>query len=170
MESKIGKGILLGWVGVHLGLVTLGASYYKFPDWMPGKSLIQYYGKASGADSNYGFFAPSIGMKINASFDIVKNNGEKISDIPLISDSQREEHIRLGGVFEEFTSEDANDANFRQPLAASLAAAMFTRYPDAKEVVFHVKEFWQKSMAEYRQGQREKWADYYNARFARNEK
>lgn len=161
------KGTLLGCIFLHLTLVTLSASYIEIADWIPGKSAIDFYRKASGADSSFGFFAPSIGIKARGLFDFVDSNGTKVTNISLVPGSEREMQIRMGGIFDEFTSKDADDASFRKPLAASLAAAIFSKHSDAAEVTLHVQEFWPITMAEYRQGQRAAWSEYYAARFAR---
>lgn len=169
MKEKLLKGFLLGWIIFHLSLVSLGASYGRLPEWLPGRSIVEFYAHASGADGSYGFFAPSIGMKVRGLFDVVMKDGTKIFQVPLIPDTEREMHIRLGGVFDELTSEGAYDDHFRQPLATSLAAAIFTKYHDAAEVILHVEEFLPVTMVEYREGRREEWMEYYKARFARNE-
>ncbi len=169
MRDKICKATLLGCTIFHLALVTLSASYINIADTVPGKSIIDFYRKASGADSSYGFFAPSIGAKTRALFDIIDPSGAKIENISLAPNAVREVETRLGGIYDEFTSEDAEDANFRKPLAASLAAAIFSKHSHAAEVILHVQEFWPTTMEEYRQGERARWSDCYAARFARTE-
>lgn len=168
MKERLLKGLLLGWLFLHLALVCLGASYGRLPEWLVGRSIVEFYTHASGADGSYGFFAPSIGMKVRGLFDIVLNDGTKISQVPLIPDNQREMQIRLGGVFDDLAS-GAHDAHLRQPLATSLAAAIFTKYQEAAEVTLHVEEFLPVTMAEYREGRREEWSEYYKARFARHD-
>lgn len=169
MREKNSRKVLLCLAFCHLVFVSLSASYIKVADYIPGKNIIDFYLKATGADSSYGFFAPAIGVKTRALFDIVDHNGNKTVGVPLIAESEREVEIRLGGIFDEFTSEDADDERFRKPLAASLAAAMFSQHKNAAEVTLHVQEFWPKTMEEYRQGEKAKWSDYYAARFVRTE-
>jgi hypothetical protein len=169
VKCCISKNTLLGCVVLHLVLVTLSAFYIRVADEIPGKTIIDFYRKASGAGSSYGFFAPSIGVKVRGLFDVVNEDGTKLTNIPLVPEAEREVQIRLGGIFDEFTSEKADDADFRQPLAASLAASIFSRHATASEVVLHVQEYWPKTMAEYRSGQRADWSDYYAARFARTQ-
>lgn len=167
MKDKTIKVTLLGCIFLHLVLVSLSASYIKIAPEIPGKDIIDFYRKASGADSSYGFFAPTVGGKTRAVFDIVDPAGRKIESISLLRESDREAQIRLGGIYDQFTSEDAEDATFRKPLAASLAAAIFSEHADATEVILHVQEYWPNTMEEYRKGQRAQWSDYYAARFAR---
>lgn len=167
MKQKYIKRFLLAWAFLHLTLVTLSASYIKIADWMPGKNIIDIYNKASGADSSYGFFAPAIGSKARAVFDLVDEDGKKFENISLSSEKEREIQIRLGGLYDEFTKKDL-DANFRKPLAASLAAAIFSKFANAKEVTLHVQEFSPITMEEYQKGQRATWSEYYQARFIKD--
>lgn len=161
------KVVLLLLVFAHLTLVALGASYVKIAPWIPGKNIIEFYQKASGSDSSYGFFAPNIGLKSRAVFDIIDKKGNMLSDIVLAAGSGREVEIRLGGIYDEFSSKQADDAIFRKPLAASLAAAIFSQYSEATQVTLRVQQYLQISILEYQQGKREQWSDYYSARFAR---
>lgn len=169
MRKKIFKGTILIFTLAHLTMVTLSASYIKI-DWIFAKPLMEFYQKASGADSSYGFFAPTIGGKTRAVFDVIEKDGTKKINIPLIHNSIREEEIRMGGIFDEFISKDARDPSYRNPLAASLAAAMFSKDRDAVEVILHVQEFWSTTIAEYQRGQKAEWTDFYVARFTRGEK
>jgi hypothetical protein len=167
MKERIFKSFLLGWAIVHLALVSVGASYGQLADWLPCRNIINFYTQASGANSSYGFFAPSIGMKVQGLFDLIYEDGSKLTHVPLITDTEREMHIRLGGIFDELTNTDNENTHLRQSLAASLCAAMFTKYHEIVEVILHVQEFLPVSIAEYREGKRQLWVDYYKARFAR---
>lgn len=166
MRNKISKVALFGYISMHLFLVTLSAFYIRIPEWMPGKDIFDFYQKASGADSSYGFFAPSIGTKTRALFDIIDAHGSKKVNISLLPEAGREVQTRLGGIYDEFSTKAADEAGFRRPLAASLAAAVFSQHADTAQVVLHAQEYRPKTMAEYRQGQRAGWSEYYVARFA----
>lgn len=167
VKQRIIKRFLFLWAFLHLTLVTLSALYIKIADFIPGKNVIDIYRKASGADSSYGFFAPAIGSKTRAVFDFVDEDGKKFENISLSSKKEREIQIRLGGLYDEFTKKDLS-ANFRKPLAASLAAAIFSKFTNAKEVTLHVEEFWPITMQEYQKGQRAHWSEYYQARFIKD--
>ncbi len=167
MKEKHRRGIWLSLVLLHLFFVSLSACYIKIADWIPFSSLITLYQRASGSDAGYGFFAPSIDVKSRAVFDIVDHNGDKRENLPLVPDSQREAQIRVNAIVDELTVKDVDDPEYRQPIAASLAAAMFGKHRDAKEVVLHIQELWPKTMEEYREGQRADWSNRYSARFVR---
>lgn len=167
MKNNIFKKLALCGLAVHLLLVILGASYVKISDFVPGGIFIELYQNASGASSSYGFFAPNIGGKSRAVFDIVDASGSKIENMPLMSKAGREAELRLHCLYDEFNVKRSNKDKFRKNLAASLAASVFSQHPEAVLVTLHVQEFWQKSMAEYRQGLRAHWSDYYLARFTK---
>jgi hypothetical protein len=145
----------------------MGATYTRLKPTLPGARIFELYGKASGADSNYGFFAPNIGAKVRGVFDIIDAAGNKTLDVSLQSGQGREAEIRFGGAIEEFTSEEADSPQFRQNLAASLAASVFGKYPTAQQVVLHLQEYAPTSMPEYRAGKRSQWTEIYRATFAR---
>ncbi|MCA9507439.1 MAG: hypothetical protein KC505_03335 [Myxococcales bacterium] len=166
--KKFAKTMFLTCALLHLTLVTMSASYVRIADWFLGKNFIEWYQKASGADSSYGFFAPAPGLKTRGVFDIVKTSGEKIEDIHFIPTTEREAQIRMGGIFEEFTSEEFEFPEFRKPLASGLAAVIFSRYNDASEAKLRIQGYQSVSMEEYRQGLRSQWADYYTAQFSRS--
>jgi len=153
----------------HLILVTLSAFYIPISDELPGKRIIDLYRRASGANSTYGFFAPSLGGKTRAVVDIIEDNGRTIVDLPLVKNAGREVDIRLGSLSDEFIRKDEASDETRKQLAASLAAATFSNHPNAKEVMLRIQEFWPISMDEYRRGLRAHWQDYYAARFARTD-
>lgn len=167
MGAKVYKIILVGCMVGHLALVTISASHIKIADGMPGKAIIDFYNKASGAGSSYSFFAPSMGVKTRALFDLVGEDGSKVTDIPLSTQPGREVELRLYGISDEFICKNAEDPSFRQPLAASLAASIFARDATVAEAILRVQEFRPITMEEYRRGERAHWSEYYVARFAR---
>lgn len=169
MRGKIYKKLLLLCAFLHLSLVTLSAFYIDIAAHLPATSLIDFYGKASGADSNYGFFAPAIGGKVRAVFNVIESNGKKLTNLALVPPSEREAEIRAGGIFDELITKDSKDKSLRKTLAKSLAATMFYRHKNATLVSLHIEEYWPKTMAEYREGERAQWSDYYVADFVRNE-
>lgn len=169
MKSKIVKLSLLSLSIVHLSFVALNASYIDILDWLPAPEAFDFYLKATGADSSFGFFAPSIGTKVYADFFVVDENGHK-TPTQLLPHASREAITRLGGIYDQFTSEEAQEKEFRQPLAASLAAAIFNQHDEAQEVYIRIKEFWHNTMDEYRAGNHPEWAEYYSAHMSRGEK
>ncbi len=163
------KLVLLFLGCTHLVLVTLSALYVTIPSDFFAAKPINFYLKASGADSSYGFFAPSIGSKARGMFEIVQPDGKSVPLISLLEEGGREAEIRIGGIYEEFLSDDFTERGFRKPLSASLAASIFTRYQNAQEVIFHLQEYEPTTMADFRRGQRSQWADFYVARFKRTD-
>lgn len=164
------QGMVLSIALGHLLLVSLGAVYKDFPGNNPVSAGIQWYSKASGADSSYGFFAPRVGSKVRTIFDSIDAGGVKTTNLRLEKDSGREAAIRLGGFYDEFTSKEAEeDPEFRQQLGATLAAAIFTEHPEAVQAVLHLEEYDPVSMEAYRQGERSSWEEIYQATFARIE-
>jgi len=164
---KKSKHILLALALLHLVFVCFSAAYMHLSSKIPLYSLLKFYGKASGADSSYGFFAPSIGSKVRGVFDVIDRNGKVTPNIQLSPEMNREENIRLGGIFEEFTGDEIEDETFRHSLGASLAAVIFSRFVEAERVVIHIEEFVQVSMEDFRNGKRSFWDNIYDATFAR---
>ena len=167
VKKEYCKYLACGVLLLHLGLVSFSAAYFKLSDALPFRKVFQFYAKASGADSSYGFFAPSVGSKVRALFDLVDTNGVMISNISFSSEMNREENIRLGGIFEEFLSDEADEEDFRQTLASSLAASAFSYKAGSVKATLHIQEFGPISMAEYRQGMRGDWEEIYTAKFIR---
>jgi hypothetical protein len=133
------------------------------------------YGAYSGSDSSYGFFAPSVGPQIRATFTLSDDSGRTWTDT-LESRSNREVELRIGGIVALFCSTDERDA-----LAASLAATMFGRHPEARFVTVQAESYGTTgtaatsqedlyqlpSMANYRAGERPMWRVLYQATFTR---
>jgi hypothetical protein len=170
VSGRVNKGMWLLYICLHLILVTLSGFYIRTADWMPGKSIIDFYKRASGSDSSYGFFAPAIGMKALALFDVTDQNGTKITNVRLVPESEREVELRVTGIFDGFNGQEGQRERIRKPLATSLAAAIFSKYTDAVEVVLRINELSPITMDQYRQGQQGTWSELYTARFARNQK
>lgn len=166
--KEISKKALISWAFFHLILVTMSAFYIKIAPWFPGEHIFTLYQKATGANSGYGFFAPAIGVKTRAVFDVVDEHGVTAKEIPLVPATDREAQIRLGAIFDELSEKVDENEELRKPIAASLAATIFGKYKNATQVVLHVQEYWPKTMEQYRQGERPSWQDYYAARFARS--
>ena len=152
---------------LHLTLVALSACYVVLPHKNGFWKVLDFYEKASGSDSSYGFFAPSIGNKSRIRFDVFdKDQRVLVKDLELSPEMNREETIRLGGIFDEYTSEDAEEEEFRRNLGSSLAASVFGRYPEARALNLRVEEFVHVSMEEFRSGKRAQWEQIYQASFS----
>ncbi len=153
---------------LHLLLVIAGAMYTEFEDESSLGRFLDFYSQASGANSSYGFFTPTLGGKVEAVFDIMDQQGKKIDTVHFARNASREVQIRLGGLYEEFTTKGAQEDKVRQTLAGSLTSYVFGEYPTASHVIFRVEDYWPITMAEYRQGKRSDWEVLYEAKFARD--
>ena len=112
MKKRAYKRVVLGFIMIHLVFVSMGASYIKIVDYIAGKNIIDFYQKAVGGFSSYGFFAPAVGGKSRALFDIIDNNGKKNENLSLMREPGREVELRLSGIYDEFSGKLAKDGKF----------------------------------------------------------
>ena len=152
---------------VHLILVALGASH-SFPS---GPNLILstigYYGRFSGADSGYGFFAPAVGTSLSATFEITDATGKTRIE-PVDRGSSREATLRINNIIGQIWRTD--DKKVHRSLAASWAGKAFARYPDAEKVAVRLETYYLPSTEEYKAGKRPAWMPYYEAKFVHKSK
>ncbi len=147
--------------GVHLALVVCGAAGWAVPeDNAPGRALRA--GRAmTGSDMSFGFFAPDVASELRARFILTDRAGRTWTDA-LDLGSNPEVRLRVGNVVAL-----AYIPALRQAAAASLAAAMFGRHPEAVHVVVSIDIHEPPTMAEYRTGARPEWLPFYDAAFSR---
>jgi hypothetical protein len=150
----------------HLLLVACGASGLMglFGGCAPGRAL-QWYGAMSGADAGYNFFAPRVGSELRVAFVLTGPDGRRWED-DLTAGENQEVKLRVGSMTGLFPAAPEGEA-LRRDLAASWAATMFGRHPDADEVTVRVEVYEVPSMEDYRAGQRPEWRLVYTAHFAR---
>src|SRR5262249_50739225 len=148
---------------VHLLLVVCGAAGLSLlPDGTgPGKAL-RWYGAMSGSDNGYGFFAPGVASQFRATFTLSDGAGRGWTDT-LEGEPNPEVTLRIRSIVGLFAEGGLGPA-----LAASWAAKLFGRHPDARHLLVRVEAYDLPTMAEYRDGERPRWQPIYEATFARD--
>jgi hypothetical protein len=117
----------------------------------------------SGADSGYGFFAPSVGSQTRAVFTLSDGAGRTWTDT-FDEGGNHEVQLRLGSMVSNTSYE-----GLRRGLAASWSGKLFARHPDAHEVRVRIELYDLPPMDEYRDGARPEWRTVYEATFLRDE-
>jgi len=150
------RPVLLGVVLTHLVLVSLGAAHVNLWDKGALGYVAGYYSAISGADSPYGFFAPDVvTVSPRAVFEVTR--GSKVEKVELLDvEARREAVLKSQTLVEMFESPFVSD-EMRHELAASWAAKIFSRFPDATRVRVRVEAYDLPSMKAYREGARPEW-------------
>lgn len=159
--------VLLG--AGHLLAVICGACHQQADhDGGPAAKLVRWYAVVTGADSNYGFYAPRVGFVHRARFVLRDENGRVWEDDFGRSDSP-EARLRLTGIVDAaFMTGEAHDLpRWRKRLIASWAATMFRRNPEAVSITVIVEFYGVPGMDRYRAGDRPQWVEIYRARVKR---
>jgi hypothetical protein len=133
---KVKKTLQITLGALHLLLVGFSATYCYLDEKISGSRLVDFYGKLSGADSSYGFFAPSIGSRVRGTFDLIAADGSTTATISLEHEQGREADIRMGGVFDEFTSQSGLDENFAKPSPPLLQHGCSANTPRQRRLFF----------------------------------
>jgi hypothetical protein len=153
----------------HLVVVVCGAN-----GCLPGRTgaplayLLRWYAQLSGADSQYGFFAPEVGSEQRARFLLQDDEGCAWSET-IDQAHSPEARLRLINIVESpFMSGTAAELpEWRQELVKSWAATMFSRHPRAVSLTIVVEAYDVPTMAEFRAGQAPSWKVVYEARVQR---
>ncbi len=141
--------VLLAAAAGHLGLVILlGAFQVDLRDRGRVADALAGYGRLTGADTKYSFFAPGVGSLPTATFEVVDAAGAVTTD-RLMSGANAEAELRAGNIVGRFWREE--DPALKRTIAASWAGKMFARHPGAASVVVRVEECQVASMHEYHQ-------------------
>jgi hypothetical protein len=157
---------LLG--AAHLIVVVCGASGC-LPERKSGPlaHLLRWYARLSGADSEYGFYAPDVGAESRARFILQDENGSTWTDA-LNQATSPEARLRLVSIVDPFTGGAAQELPaWRRQLVKSWAARMFSRHPRAVSLTLIVENYAVPTMAQIRAGQRPSWMAVYQARIQR---
>jgi hypothetical protein len=154
--------LLAGLALAHLALVGCGAfGGMDLLKQAPGGQLLHLCTTLSGAQTNYGFFAPAVAGTNRARFVITEGEGldreVRPDDAP-----NYEVRVRTASLLHLFLVPELRD-----PFAASWAAQVFGRHPQAHAVTVRVEEYVLPTLKEYRDGQRPRWQPIYDATFAR---
>ncbi len=143
---------------LHLGLVAFcSAGLMPSFDNIPGQAL-RWYGSMSGATNRYGFFK-EVGTGCKVTFLLTDRSGRTWTDT-LNQAGNREAEMRANGSL--YMIHDLGHS-----LAASWAATMFARHPEAAQVVVQFEQYDPPTMGDYAAGQRPEWNTSYVALFVR---
>ncbi|PCC72384.1 hypothetical protein [Nannocystis exedens] len=157
--------LLLAAVAAHLVLVVLGGLGICLWSAGPLGPLLTYYGALTGADNGYGFYAPSVGDPPTLTLTLVDDAG-RTSPARLTPGITREADIRVEDLIEVFHDRRSDDA-VRARLAASWAANLFARHPEARSVTVDMGFHRVPSLAGAARGARARWRSVYRARVVR---
>lgn len=146
----------------HLVLVGASAAHIRLfsPD-SPLDTAVGHYGSLSGSDNSYAFFAPGVAPQFRVTFTLTDAQGNTWEE----SGNQgatREAELRYDSMTSMFMFKP-----LRPRIAASWAAAMFGRYPNAEKVEVAVEAEDMPTMEAYRDGYRPEWAPVYGTAFTR---
>ncbi|WP_437970969.1 hypothetical protein WMF04_17535 [Sorangium sp. So ce260] len=161
------RALLLLAVAAHFVIVGLGALHVHIGDEGWARRAVKYYGRLSGANSGYSFFAPGVGSTLAANFQVNGSNGKIAADV-LETGVSREADIRVRNIIGMFWLEE--DEMVRRSLVASWAGKVLARHPGADSVVVQLDTFELPSMAEYREGKTTGWKLNYRAKFVHHAK
>jgi hypothetical protein len=146
----------------HLALAAWCASgRATFPDNRAGQ-LLALYGTLSGAENQWGFFAPDVGWQVRPVFVLKDGAGRTWID-SIERGSNREANLRLGGIVDTMYALDEVDRNQIQ----SWAAAILGRNPEAVTLLVRIERYQIPTMAVYRRGERPEWAIVDTLTFSR---
>jgi hypothetical protein len=134
---------------------------------------LYYYGEAAGTNTQYAFFSPGISIQIRVRFTVKKANGSTES-IDFMSGRNREADLRLGDISDQFLTiasvQDPIGRKLQRSLAASLAASIFTRHPDARSIVVGIEEFMPKPLRAKEPYPQPQWQQVYSIEFSRQKR
>lgn len=163
--TRIGRILSLAAAAGHLGLVVAGGLDLPLWEWGAVGRAMTYYGVLSGVGSGYSFYAPDVRVSPDVTFTMVDGEGRSEVD-KLLTGVTREADLRVQDVIDVMWRRGADDEVSRR-VAASWAAVMFARHPEAEVVVVDVGNDRLPTMAELRDGARPGWRSKYRARVAR---
>jgi len=145
---------------VQLGFAAAGALELDFDH---ANAVIAEYGALSGTDSSYGFFAPTVGTQLRATFVLTDAAGNTTTDV-LTTGVSKEADLRVGDMVAIFWMDDQD---LKRGMAGSWAGRMLARHPESTRVVVHLDAYDLPDMDGYREGKRPEWEPYYEAEFVR---
>jgi hypothetical protein len=155
--------LLAGLALAHLVLVVCGAlGGMDLLKQAPAGQLLHLCTTLSGAETNFGFFAPAVAGSNRPRFVITEGDGlareVRPDDAP-----NHEVRVRAASPLHLFLVPELRD-----PIAASSAAKVFGHHPQAHAVTVRVEEYMLPTMKEYRDGKRPHWQPIYDATFAQH--
>jgi hypothetical protein len=147
----------------QLTLVAVGVVSVDLRRLGPLGLYLDDYCHLSGADADYGFFAPDVTDQIEAHFEITDLEGHQ-KPVFLSLGSNHEADVVVGDIIDNFQNPDPE---VRSSLATSLAGQIFADHPEAVRVMVRVQVFETVSMEEFRDGARPRRTPLYEATLAR---
>lgn len=149
-------------IGLHFGLLLLGILRVSLPTRL-GRSLQLGYARITGAGGSFGFFSPNVPRGTDISFAVELESGQVIQTA--LQDSiALEVRARLSNMLHLLEKHYENGKVVRS-IAASLTAAVYRRYPDAKTITISANFIQFPSMQQYQQGKKTEWKPIYSAKF-----
>ena len=148
---------------LHLVLVVCGAASVTLSGRNLALGILAQYSEFSGADTQYGFFAPAVASQCRAVLTLRDAEGREWSDT-LVADAAAGFGWRTSSAIDAIPR---LPENLRRALAGSWAAVMFGRHPSAVEVVVVAQIELLPTMAEWAAGARPKWETLYSSTFVR---
>jgi hypothetical protein len=140
----------------HLTLATIWAfeGSPPVPDRPLAKKLLRLYGTLSGAENQFGFFAPDVGWQVRSTFALMDAAGRTWTDTHERGPN-RECELRLGNIADTMFALDIVD----EEQIHSWAAAALGRHPTAETCVVRIDAYHTPTMAEFRAGKRPEWVN-----------
>lgn len=160
------KKVVLAVAGVHVILVICGAAHLKVRPIPVIGPILHNYCAFTGADRQFGFFAPNVGSQLRGEFDLTDSKGN-VTTRHLEEGVNREAQLRISNLISIFWDQ-VDDKDLRRAMAASMAAKMYNRYPDTKEVVVRYEAYELPPMPLWVEGARPYWKPFYRTKFVRN--
>jgi hypothetical protein len=112
----------------------------------------------TGAGGGFGFFSPGVGNQLVIEFEA---GGKRIALDKLVN---QEISLRIGNMYRLFAYSYENE-KVKRSVAASLAAAVFRRFPELKETTMVASLFRMPSLKEYAEGKRPGLEEMYRVTF-----
>jgi hypothetical protein len=148
---------------LHLVLVICGAASVTLSGRNLALGILAQYSEVSGADTQYGFFAPAVASQCRAILTLRDAEGREWSDT-IAADPAAGFGWRTSSAIDAIPR---LPENLRRALAGSWAAVMFGRHPNAVEVVVDAQIELLPTMAEWNAGARPMWESFYSSTFVR---
>ena len=132
----------------------------------PALGAVSQYADVSGADTQYGFFAPGVASQCRAELTLRDAAGREWTDT-LAADAEAGFGWRTGSAIDSLPR---MPDRVKRSLTGSWAAVLFGRHPDAVEVVVDAQIEVLPTMADWRAGARPTWESMYTSTFVRKDR
>jgi hypothetical protein len=150
----------------HLALVVCGAVGLELAGRGPALGIVAQYSDVSGADTQYGFFAPGVASQCRAVMTLRDAQGREWTD-ELADDPGTQFGWRTGSAIDALPR---TPDKLKRSLAGSWAAVLFGRHPDAALVVVDAQIEVVPTMERWREGARPEWKSLYTSTFVRKDR